>query len=99
MIPYLVLGLSHNSSDQEIRQRYLELVRAHPPSREPKRFQQIQDAYDQIKERRDRVRDYIFGSDRYDSFSEFLSALEAATLEKKNRVGLQELINEEIVGS
>ncbi len=100
MIPYLVLGLNHKSNDQEIRQKYLELVRAHPPSRDPEKFQQIQDAYDQIKERRDRVREYLLGSDQYDSFSAFLRALEAASPEPEPEfVGLQELINEETAGS
>ena len=36
---YLALGLSPSAAGEEIRQRYLELVRAHPPSRDPERFQ------------------------------------------------------------
>ena len=34
---YLTLGLPPSASPGEIRRRYLELIRRHPPSREPER--------------------------------------------------------------
>lgn len=43
--PYLILGLPASASDAEIRARYLELTRAHPPEREPDRFREIHRAY------------------------------------------------------
>jgi curved DNA-binding protein CbpA len=43
--PLHVLGLPRHATEQEIRKRYLELVREFPPEREPERFQQIHAAY------------------------------------------------------
>jgi curved DNA-binding protein CbpA len=39
------LGLTRDSSEAEIRQRYLELVRAFSPERAPERFAAIHAAY------------------------------------------------------
>jgi curved DNA-binding protein CbpA len=43
--PLQVLGLPRHASEHDVRRRYLELVRAHPPERDPARFQQIHAAY------------------------------------------------------
>ena len=34
---YLVLGLAPTASPKDVRKRYLELIRSHPPSQDPKR--------------------------------------------------------------
>ena len=39
--PYEVLELTPDADETEIRQRYLELVRAIPPDRAPERFAAI----------------------------------------------------------
>ncbi len=43
--PFAVLGLDPSATAEEIRARYLELVRQNPPEREPERFGQIRTAY------------------------------------------------------
>lgn len=43
--PFHVLGLEATATKTEVRQRYLELVRQHPPERDPERFAEIHDAY------------------------------------------------------
>ena len=43
--PFEVLGLTPDAGETEIRQRYLELVRAFPPDRAPERFAAIHAAY------------------------------------------------------
>ncbi len=43
--PLKVLGLPRHASEQDVRRRYLELVREFPPERDPARFQQIHAAY------------------------------------------------------
>ena len=48
--PYAVLGVSHDADENAVRQRYLELVRAHPPERDPERFAEIREAYDQLRD-------------------------------------------------
>jgi curved DNA-binding protein CbpA len=58
--PYQVLGIGPASSDEEIRQRYLELVRQHPPDRDPGRFAAIRDAYEKIREPVERLKFMLF---------------------------------------
>lgn len=48
--PYEVLGLPRHAGEEDIRQRYLTLVREHPPEREPEQFAAIRNAYDQLRD-------------------------------------------------
>ncbi|MEQ8787730.1 MAG: J domain-containing protein [Pirellulaceae bacterium] len=48
--PYKVLGLGHDADSDLIRSRYLQLVREHPPEREPQRFGEIRAAYEQLRD-------------------------------------------------
>jgi DnaJ-class molecular chaperone len=48
--PYEVLGLELSADEAAIRRRYLELVRQHPPEREPQRFAEIREAYDRVRD-------------------------------------------------
>ncbi|MCY4059534.1 MAG: J domain-containing protein, partial [Gammaproteobacteria bacterium] len=49
LVHYLVLGLPPSATGEQIRRRYLELVRAHRPSEDPERFQQITAACEALK--------------------------------------------------
>ena len=95
MTPYIVLGLSRDATQDEIRQRYLELVRAHPPSRDPERFQRIQDAYEAVKTPLARVETYLFGSEAHRSFDDFLADLEGTATPEWKPPGLSVLVEEE----
>ena len=53
--PFLVLGVDQNAGDDAIKQRYLALVRAFPPDREPERFQEIRRAYEAVRGERERL--------------------------------------------
>jgi DnaJ-class molecular chaperone len=53
--PFVVLGVDDTAGDETIRQRYLTLVRAFPPDREPDRFQEIRQAYESIRDERSRL--------------------------------------------
>ena len=89
---YLVLGLSPTASQAEIRQRYLQLVRTHPPGRNPQRFQQIAAAYDALKDDRSRVETAIFGMARYGEFELALEALVQARPARGRTPGLKTLL-------
>jgi len=45
---YFILGLGLDVADEEIRKRYLELIKQYTPEKDPNRFQEITSAYEQI---------------------------------------------------
>jgi len=53
--PFAELGVDENADDTAIKRRYLALVRAFPPDRDPERFQALRTAYDAISGRRERM--------------------------------------------
>jgi hypothetical protein len=53
--PLVVLGVVQDADDDAIKQRYLALVRAFPPDREPERFQEIRGAYEAVRGERERL--------------------------------------------
>ena len=48
--PFQTLGVPHDASEAEIRARYLDLVKQHPPERDPDRFREIRAAFDAAKD-------------------------------------------------
>lgn len=89
--PHVVLGVRWDAEDAEIRQRYLELVRAHPPSRDPDRFRMVAEAYGMLKDRTARVESHLFGTMECDSFEDALSELERAASDGWKPPGLREI--------
>jgi preprotein translocase subunit Sec63 len=55
-----ILGLKPDASERELRQRYLELVRAYPPDRAPERFAAVHRAYEALSDPARRVAEQIF---------------------------------------
>jgi DnaJ domain len=53
--PFAVLGLDENADDDAVKRRYLALVRAYPPDREPERFQALREAYEAVRGQRERL--------------------------------------------
>lgn len=53
--PFAVLGVSDDADDETIKRRYLALVRAFPPDREPERFQAFRRAYEATSGKRERL--------------------------------------------
>lgn len=56
-----VLGLPADADEEQVRQRYLELVRLHPPDQDPVRFAEIRSAYDQLRDPTTRIERVLFG--------------------------------------
>ena len=89
---YLTLGLAPNAGQSEIRRRYLDLVRSHPPSRDPDRFGRIAAAYEALQDDRSRVRTAIFGVAAYNDWELALDALVEARVAARKAPGLQALL-------
>ena len=89
---YLVLGLPPSATGEEIRRRYLELVRTHRPGRDPQRLQQITAAYEALKDDRARVKTALFGMAAYGDFELALDALVQARPVRRETPGLQTLL-------
>ncbi len=54
--PLDVLGVDGTISDNDLRSRYMALVRLHPPERDPEGFRRIRAAYEAVRTRADRAR-------------------------------------------
>lgn len=63
MNPYVVLGVSQNATDDEIRQAYLKEIRKSPPEHNPDRFKMLTWAYGMIKDKASRSQFYLFDDD------------------------------------
>ncbi len=77
MNPYLVLGVPLDADDSTIRRAYLDAVKLAPPDHDPKRFQAVSAAYEQIKDERSRHRYTLFnccppGDSPLDAFVRYL---------------------------
>ncbi len=92
---YLALGLPCSASREEVRRRYLALIRAYPPSREPEYSQRIVVAYEALKDDRSRVETALFGMARYGDFELALDALVQARPRRRSTPGLKTLISAE----
>lgn len=89
--PYQVLGLTFEASDEDIRRRYLELVRKHTPERDPERFSAIRAAYESLKDVVSRVRYRLFEAGEEDHLDDLLEAAKFPS--PRRRLGLNDLIN------
>jgi curved DNA-binding protein CbpA len=53
--PFSILGVDEDATDDEIKRRYLALVRSFPPDREPELFQTYRAAFEALRTERDRL--------------------------------------------
>jgi curved DNA-binding protein CbpA len=76
--PYEVLDLKPDAGETEVRQRYLELVRAFPPDRAPERFAAIHAAYASLRDPSERLRMQIFAlATKSESFESIVADLQS----------------------
>ncbi len=90
---YLVLGLSLNATDLEIRKKYLELVKAHSPEKNPEMFQKITGAYESIKDARTRATTQLFSALKNVESRQAIETLASSVKITRRTPGLQELLN------
>ncbi len=91
LIHYLVLGLSPDASDRQVRDRYLELVKMCTPESDPDGFRRINDAYEAIKTQRLRIAGHLFGGPRSIDDRESLRLMAGAREVTRKRAGLGKL--------
>jgi curved DNA-binding protein CbpA len=58
--PYAVLSLVPGAEDEQIRAAYLAKLKQFPPDRSPAEFEQVRDAYDLLRDRRQRAQHTLF---------------------------------------
>lgn len=73
--PYQVLGVRPGCSEEEIRQRYLTLVRQHPPERDPQQFAAIRQAYEKLRDPVERLKGELFVTETEDSIDAVMNDL------------------------
>ena len=72
--PYQVLGVDASADSQQIRARYLALVREHPPERNPEKFAEIRAAYDSLRDPVVRLQNRLFDLRTADTFDTLLAS-------------------------
>ena len=60
--PFTVLGVGEDADDDQIKQRFLSLVRLFPPDREPEQFQAYRAAYEALRDQRKRLETKVLGT-------------------------------------
>ncbi len=75
--PLLLLGVSASAGSDEIRRRYLELVRQHPPDRDPERFAEIRAAYDELSDPVQQLHKLLFDVESVDTIDRVIVDLYA----------------------
>ncbi len=73
--PWAVLGLTADATDAELRVRYVELTKQHPPDRDPQRFEQIRAAYDAARDRQAQLEERAFGPPPLDDLDQLAELL------------------------
>ncbi len=72
--PYVVLGIEQSVDDEAIRAAYLARLKLYPPDRAPEEFERVREAYEQLRDRRQRARLMIFSAGRDQSLTSVLPA-------------------------
>src|SRR4051794_23178590 len=75
-----LLGVAGDARDKELQAAYLAKVRQHPPDRDPELFEQIRDAYDQLRNPATRARMVLEGPD---PFAPLTSLLDNAKVKRE----------------
>ncbi|NIA10064.1 MAG: hypothetical protein GWP10_10135, partial [Nitrospiraceae bacterium] len=78
---------------EDIRKRYLNLVKTFTPEQYPEQFRKITSAYEKIKDKRSRVKAKIFSAIMDANYEDTLMELAGTVKFSKNRVGLKKLVN------
>ena len=70
--PYAVLSIEPGAGDEEIRAAYLAKLKLYPPDRAPDEFERVREAYDLLRDRRQRALRMLFAASPDQSISSLL---------------------------
>ena len=73
--PYAVLGVALDADDERIRAAYLARLKQFPPDRSPAEFEQVRDAYAQLRDRRRRAQYMLFSANPEEPFASLLEGV------------------------
>ncbi len=89
--PYEILSVGPETSDEQIRQRYLELVRQNPPDRSPQRFAEVRRAYEQLRDPVARLEKKLFSTTTSDTMAAIMADVKQRL--RRTRIPTQELLS------
>ncbi|MCF8045216.1 MAG: J domain-containing protein [Desulfarculaceae bacterium] len=92
LLYYRILGVDETAGDETIRSKYLQLVKEHPPEKDPEKFRLINRAYEALKDERQRVRTKLSGFGSYRFWKEALDDLVATVGSERRSPGLEEIV-------
>lgn len=90
--PYTVLGVPADATDEQIRKRYLELIRQFPPEHHAEQFSRVRAAYEKIKDLDARVRHRLYEANTEDTIDAIIEDLACQT--PRRRFTLQQLLTD-----
>ena len=89
---FLILDLPMNSSDEQIRKKYLKLIKENRPENAPEQFRKIQAAYEAVKDRRSRIKTKLFAAFTNSEIDETLQTVAQSIKFSKKQTKLTNLI-------
>lgn len=75
--PYDVLGVGPEADDEQIRAAYLAKLKQFPPDRAPAEFEQVRDAYELLRDRRQRAQFTLFSANPEAPLESLLEGMES----------------------
>ncbi len=90
--PWETLGLPPTADEAAARERYLALVREHPPERDPERFAEIRAAYEELRDPLKRLSRQIFSPEE-DAIWEQVAASVLTSLVSARRIPTTALLS------
>ena len=70
--PGAILGVDLGATDEQVRDAYIEKVRQHPPDRDQEQFEQVRDAYEELRDPQRRAKQMILSIDPYQELPSLL---------------------------
>jgi len=93
LFSYLIFDLTHDATEKEIRQAYLEKVKKFTPEKAPDRFRLLTQAYEDIKNDRTRIYNQLHPFEHISDSEDKLFELAKVKPLKRKRLGLNALLD------